>query len=455
MLRYSGFVLTLLLSATASAQAQRGAAPYPLQLWKEPAFKKAFLREFGADTSIEPPLNDVEKQQMEKLSAAMGDQPAESLRALAGVTTETSTAEFDFILGQLSLQTNQPPEKAVAHFESALKKFPNFRRAHFALGRTLVQQGNYARALSALARAMELGRADANLFGLLGYCHLALENAGSAESAYRMALVLQPSSGDWKMGLLRALLVQSKADEAIAMCNEMLGADPKKNELWMLQSNAFLIKKDYLRAATNLELVARNGAIPAADFMRLGDIYVNEQLHDAALSAYSRAMTASPPIGLNDAIRIVETLAVRGGLEQSKDLLGSVRKSFATSLGDIDRRRLMKIDARVAVAEGAGGKFVQILEEVVQLDPLDGDALMQLAQHYASSGEKERAILYYQRAAAVEAFEADASVKLAQLFAGTGKIDQAIPLLKRAQQIKPRDGVAKYLEELERYQKRK
>jgi hypothetical protein len=64
-------------------------------------------------------------------------------------------------------------------------------------------------------------------------------------------------------------------------------------------------------------------------------------------------------------------------------------------------------------------------------------------------------MLYYQRAAGVEAFEADASVKHAQLLAGTGKIDQAIPLLKRAQQLKPREGVAKYLEELERYQKRK
>lgn len=103
------------------------------------------------------------------------------------------------------------------------------------------------------------------------------------------------------------------------------------------------------------------------------------------------------------------------------------------------------------VAEG--GKSVEIFEEVVKLDPLDGDALMQLAQHYAAAGEKERAILYYQRAAGIEAFEADASVKQAQVLASTGKVDLAIPLLKRAQQLKPRDGVAKYLEELERYQK--
>jgi Flp pilus assembly protein TadD len=115
----------------------------------------------------------------------------------------------------------------------------------------------------------------------------------------------------------------------------------------------------------------------------------------------------------------------------------------------------MKIEARLAVAEGQGGKSVEILEEVVKLEPLDGDALMLLAHHYGNTGEKERAILHYQRAEGVEAFEADASVKHAQLVAGMGKVDLAIPLLKRAQQLKPRDSVGKFLEELERYQKQR
>ena len=55
----------------------------------------------------------------------------------------------------------------------------------------------------------------------------------------------------------------------------------------------------------------------------------------------------------------------------------------------------------------------------------------------------------------MEPFEADASVKHAQLLAGMGRLDQAIPLLKRAQQLKPRESVAKFLEELECYQKQK
>ena len=451
--RSFALVLALILCAAGAARAASTAAPYPLQLWKDPAFKKAFLREYGADSAIEPELNDVEKVQKQKLSEVMGNQPAESLRALAEITTEKSTAEFDFLLGQLSLQTNQPPDIAIGHFQRAIKKFPSFRRAHFALGRTLVQQGKFAEGLTSLAKAMELGRADATLFGLLGYCHLALENASSAESSYRMALVLQPASLDWKSGLVRALILQSKADDAIAMCNEMLGTDPKNKDLWMLQSNAYLIKKDNLRAATNIEFVARNAALAAADFLRLGNIYVNEQLYDAALSAYDRALRATPPPALAEAVRVVEALASRGGLDQSKELLAAVRKQYAAEISDTERRQLLKVEARLAVAEGAGGRSVEILEEVAKLDPLDGEALMLLANHYVGTGEKERAILYYERAEGIEAFEADAAVKHAQLLVSMSKTDQAIPLLKRAQQIKQRDSVGKYLEELERFQK--
>ena len=44
-------------------------------------------------------------------------------------------------------------------------------------------------------------------------------------------------------------------------------------------------------------------------------------------------------------------------------------------------------------------------------------------------------------------------MRLAQLYTGMGKYADAIPLLKRAQDIKPRESVGKFLEELERFMK--
>lgn len=55
--------------------------------------------------------------------------------------------------------------------------------------------------------------------------------------------------------------------------------------------------------------------------------------------------------------------------------------------------------------------------------------------------------------ASLEAFEADAKVRHAQLLVKNGNYAEALPLLRRAQQIKPRDNIQAYLEQVERVAK--
>jgi tetratricopeptide (TPR) repeat protein len=81
---------------------------------------------------------------------------------------------------------------------------------------------------------------------------------------------------------------------------------------------------------------------------------------------------------------------------------------------------------------------------------LDGEALILLGQHSSRAGETEKAIFYYERAASLEEFEADAKVRHAQLLVKHGRYEEALPLLHRAQQLKPRDNLQDYLEQVER-----
>ena len=111
---------------------------------------------------------------------------------------------------------------------------------------------------------------------------------------------------------------------------------------------------------------------------------------------------------------------------------------------------MLKLEARIAITDGSGVDAARVLEEIVALDPLDGDALMLLAQHYARSGDNERAAFYYERAEGISAFEADARVRHAQMLVSQSRYLEAVPLLKRAQELKPRDEVARYLEQVER-----
>jgi Flp pilus assembly protein TadD len=103
----------------------------------------------------------------------------------------------------------------------------------------------------------------------------------------------------------------------------------------------------------------------------------------------------------------------------------------------------------MAMSTGAGEKAIQTLEQIVQKDPLDGEALLLAGDYYAKNGQKEKAEMRFQSAAALQGFEADAYVKLAQLLAQSQKYAQATELLKKAQKVKPRDNVQRYLDKIE------
>ncbi|MBZ0254926.1 tetratricopeptide repeat protein, partial [bacterium] len=121
---------------------------------------------------------------------------------------------------------------------------------------------------------------------------------------------------------------------------------------------------------------------------------------------------------------------------------------------DGDRKDILKLRARLAVADGTAEEEVKVLEEIVKLDPLDGEALILLGQNCNRNGQPEKAIFYYERAANIEEFEADAKVRHAQLLVSQGKYAEALPLLRRAQLVNPRENIQEYLEQVERVAKR-
>jgi tetratricopeptide (TPR) repeat protein len=131
-----------------------------------------------------------------------------------------------------------------------------------------------------------------------------------------------------------------------------------------------------------------------------------------------------------------------------------IREAFGDRLVEGDLRKVLKLEARLSMEDGSGGAdAVQALEEILKLDPLDGDALMLLGQHYSRQNEPDRAIFYFERAGSLEAFEVKAKVRHAQVLVGMARYADAIPLLRRAQDLKPREDIARYLEQVERIAK--
>jgi Flp pilus assembly protein TadD len=175
---------------------------------------------------------------------------------------------------------------------------------------------------------------------------------------------------------------------------------------------------------------------------------------DLSAHAYLRALAKDPGQSPARFIRSAEGLASRGGSDQARTLVARIKESSGSGMGDGDRRKLLKLEARLSMAGGGGDEATaRVLEEVIELDPLDGEALMLLGQYHNKGGRPDQAILFYERAARIDAFAANAKVKMAQVFVGQGRFGEALPLLRDAQAIRPREDVARYIEQVERASK--
>jgi tetratricopeptide (TPR) repeat protein len=453
----------LAFANSAAAQSPRGARaatwqPPPvtrmdadeLAIWNDPAFRQRFVESYVAATEIEPRVTESERKDMlevlELISSDDMDGAAVLLQKLRG---EAASAVFDFTLANIHFQREQY-DQAIEAYGTAVGKYPNFQRAWRNLGLIHVRRNAFASAIPALTRVIELGGGDAITYGLLGFAYSGTSNAVPAESAYRMAILLDPHTLDWKLGLARSFFKQRRYADAAALCDDLIETYPERADFWLLQANAFIGLEQPLRAAENYELVDRLGASTADSLNMLGDIYINEELHDLAVDAYVRAMEADPESSADRPLRAAKVLTAQAAHGETRRLVERIEALRGERLDIDDRKDLLKLRSRLAVAEGAGDEEARVLEEIIELDPLDGEALILLGQHAGRSGDVAKAIFWYERAAGLQAFEADAKVRHAQLLVGEGRYTDALPLLRRAQVVKPRENVQEYLEQVER-----
>jgi len=433
-----------------SAESEAGeSSPIPLEVWKDPTFQKHFLGSYGTNSDIEPSTTAPEREHLQRIMVMMQTDPEAAAREIETLfaKAQVQSAVFDFTLGNIRFQQDAV-DKAVPHYEEAIRKFPSFQRAHKNLGIIRVRQGELGTAIGSLTKVVELGGSDGLILGLLGYCYSSTGQYVSAESAYRSAVLLQPDVLDWKVGLTQAALKQEKYTEVVSLCAELIERAPDRTEFWMLQANAWIGLGQPLKAAENFELLAHMGKATPRTQRVLGDIYTNEGMPDLAVRAYASAVSMDPDAPADEALKRVEALAQRGALAQARTLLAEIGKSPVSGEPET-RSRMLKLKARIAVAEGDAGA-VTTLEEIVAIDPLDGEALLLLGQHYEKAGDVEMAILYYERAESIEANEVDVRIRHARLLVNQSRYGEALPLLKRAQELRPRDEVARFLEQVER-----
>lgn len=416
-------------------------------LWNDPEFAKRLLGSYGFASDSEPRMTPEEQQTYrEKVVPALREDSKNALTMLQGLVKPSSSAVFDFTLGNLYFQ-NEDFTNAVHYFESALTKFPDYKRAQKNLGFALVRDGKLAEAIKPLVRTISLGAADGKVYGLLGYALMSQSRFPSAEAAYEQALVFEPDNLDFKLGAVKCAIATSNYDHALALLEELIQQYPDRESLWTLHANLYIQKEQPAKAAISLEMVRRLGKATPQTLFLLGDLYLAQESRDLALAAYLDGIEKDGGQNLSKALRPAQILVSRGAFPEARALFAKIRAGG--SLSPADELKLLKLESKVAMASGAGEEAIRVLEQILEKNPLDGEGLLLAGDYYAKNEQREKAEFRYETASKLQGFEADAFVKHAQLLVQGQKYAQAAELLKKAQKAKPRDNVQRYLEKVE------
>lgn len=438
-------LLTLGLASGAAAQSR----PWKdSEILRDPEWRKSFLGSYGFLSGAEPQINETERMALLEVIELMKADTKAAATVLGAQAGADSSAALDFILANLQFQ-NGELDAAAEGYERAIGKFPDFRRAHKNLGLLRVQKSDFPKALEHLSRAIELGDRDGRAYGLIGYCYVNRENYLAAEEAYRNAILQEPETRDWKLGLARALMSLEKYEEAIGLFDVLIAEKPEDSTAWMLQANAYVGLDRPRDAAVNLEAVRMMGMAQTSSLVLLGDIYMNEGMYDLAKEAYLDVIaTDKGSLQLGTSMRAADLLVRARAFDQASEVLESVEKRY-TKMEQDDELRVLTLQAKVARAKGREKQAADLLESIVARDGMRGDALLELAAYHRNAGNKERAILLYERARNLEAYEYRALVAQAQFLVGEKEYAEAAALLRDALAIRREARVERFLARVE------
>jgi tetratricopeptide (TPR) repeat protein len=450
-LRRSTLVMAL-CCALPLAERFTSAAESSGNYWRDPVFLKRFMGSYGVRSEIEPSISPDEKKVFESIASQVNANPEGAIQTLRAATTASSSAALDFTLGNLHFQ-QEAFDAAAPRYRAAIKKFPDFMRAHKNLGMAEFRNDQIDGAIRSLARALELGGEDGGVYGVLGHSYLKTERHASAESAYRKALLFDPDYLPWKEGLANALLAQRRYNSAAALFDELLRADNGKTLYWLGQADAYLGLDRHLDAAANYEMVRRMGEGSMNSLLNLGDIYLNDDLPGRAVTIYLEALNLGGEACVHSLFQRSDAVVALADAEDASRLFTAIRKSRPEGLKADHELKLLRLESRVMIASGDSVEAVKILQRILEKDPLDGESILLLGDYRADSGQHDEAALLFERVGRIDGFEPKALVRRAELLVKRNKFSAALPLLRNAQALDPQPNVADFIDRLERLAK--
>ena len=418
--------------------------------WNSPQFQRQFLASYGVRSNVEPRFENPEEQIFySQLGDAIRDNPQQAIEKITQQLNASSSAILSYTLGSLHFQEGQHQE-AIKHYEVALSQFPDYLRAHKNLGIALIREERFGDSITHLVETINLGGADGTVYGLLGNAYLNLEKYASARLAYQNATLLDAENPLWELGIIKCAIATERYQEAVSLLDGVLSKQPDNAALWALQGNVYLQMEEADKAAVNFEILRKSGKATLQHLMLLGDIYMLSESIDLALVVYLEAIEQDGKGDIRRSLNAARILLNQGAWEPASAMFTKIRQAHEPTLSEQETFQLLKMESQVAIANGKGQEALSVLEQIIEKNPLDAEALLLAGDFYMQAEDFEKALFRFEMVARIPGSESDGWVKQATVLVKQQQYTKAIELLEKAQKSNPRDNIQKFLDSVKR-----
>ena len=418
--------------------------------WNSPQFQRQFLASYGVRSNVEPRFENPEEQIFySQLGDAIRDNPQQAIEKITQQLNASSSAILSYTLGSLHFQEGQHQE-AIKHYEVALSQFPDYLRAHKNLGIALIREERFGDSITHLIETINLGGADGTVYGLLGNAYLNLEKYASARLAYQNATLLDAENPLWELGIIKCAIATERYQEAVSLLDGVLSKQPDNAALWALQGNVYLQMEEADKAAVNFEILRKSGKATLQHLMLLGDIYMLSESIDLALVVYLEAIEQDGKGDIRRSLNAARILLNQGAWEPASAMFTKIRQAHESTLSEQETFQLLKMESQVAIANGKGQEALSVLEQIIEKNPLDAEALLLAGDFYMQAEDFEKALFRFEMVARIPGSESDGWIKQATVLVKKQQYTKAIELLEKAQKSNPRDNIQKFLDSVKR-----
>ncbi len=419
--------------------------PLSKDYWKDEAFLKSFNGSYRINARIEPAVSSAERGLLVSVQPLMaGGKRQTAFAKLTSSALVKTSAAVAFNAGNIAFELGDM-KSAEKYYQRAVKIFPSFRRAHRNLGFVYVRSDEWKKAMPALEEAIKLGDQDGATYGQLAYGRAQNGQYASALQAYRLAQLTQPESVDWKAGVAQCLQHLDRNEEALALIEEVIQVRPTEVSYYLFQASIQIAVEKIDDAMVNLELVRRMGKLDAENHFLLASLHLRSGSSKLARPLMLAAITMEQQPQYSSALNLLEFVTRNQDWKLAREFADAIQKAWPDAKGVKLVRQQKRLGALIDIQSGENPqRGAEVLEDLIQSDPLDAVALNLLARHRVAEKRYQEAEMLLQQASSIEGGEYEARIELAKLYVARTRYEEALEQLDFVLKIQVTEEIKSY-----------